>query len=272
MRIFLILLACLGGPGTAAASEIDYLTVKSLYLETIRGGKTIGQATGFLTERGGQVFLVTNWHVVTGIDPNSMTPALPSPSPDAVRIYFQATTLGKQSPQIEQLFEGGVPRWIEHPSGGEVDVVALPLRSIANPTVRAYPLDYKSVNQTPMLARPGMSVMIVGFPRGWTGALALAIWKTGHIASEPDLDWRQQRRFLIDATTRKGMSGSPVYLRSFGTYQTKGGGTGMTNGAVDNFLGIYSAQAFDPELGVVWKPAVIDEILNRVPEFSPRIP
>jgi hypothetical protein len=59
------------------------------------------------------------------------------------------------------------------------------------------------------------------------------------------------------------MSGSPVVLRLTGGYQTKSGKSMIaTSGIATLFLGVYSAQQTDSEIGLVWKPEVITTILQ----------
>lgn len=70
--------------------------------------------------------------------------------------------------------------------------------------------------------------------------------------------------FLIDATTRGGMSGSPVVLRQVGGYLTKSGGQVIMPGVSTRFLGIYSGRLpRDSEIGRVWRPRLIKEILEQ---------
>jgi hypothetical protein len=83
------------------------------------------------------------------------------------------------------------------------------------------------------------------------------------LASEPDLDIHGDPYFFIDATTRGGMSGSPVLLRLFGGYNAKNGNYNMTPGPTNLFMGIYSGRLNEnSEIGRVWKPKVIHEILG----------
>ena len=117
-----------------------------------------------------------------------------------------------------------------------------------------------------MIPEVAMLVSIIGFPMGMSAFGKLPIWKTGHIASEPLLDLGEEPAFLIDATTRGGMSGSPVVLRLNGGYKTRSGNVMMvTSGFRTLFLGIYSGQWPHPEIGKVWKPIVIKEILKSIP-------
>jgi hypothetical protein len=68
---------------------------------------------------------------------------------------------------------------------------------------------------------------------------------------------------MVDATTRSGMSGSPVVLRLTGGFKKSSGGNMIAStGIHTKFLGIYSAQWTVSELGKVWFPKVINEIIK----------
>ena len=122
-----------------------------------------------------------------------------------------------------------------------------------------------SLADTDVIAQPAMPVSIIGFPYGLATAGAWPIWKTGHIASDPDLDYDGRPAFLIDATTRGGMSGSPVVLRLSGGYNTKNGKQILAGGIATKFLGVYSGRIHaDAEIGMVWRPHVINEILENI--------
>ena len=111
-----------------------------------------------------------------------------------------------------------------------------------------------------MQLSPGDPVNIVGFPLGETQGGGLPIWKTGTIASDLDINYGGKAKFLVDATARSGMSGSPVYARRF-TAQDK---TGSTNG-VTKFLGIYSEENQALELGAVWKAEAVAALYDSLP-------
>ena len=123
--------------------------------------------------------------------------------------------LGLYFEHVESLYEpdGQALRWLEHPQGRAVDVVAVPLRLPSH--CRIFPLDL-ALADADLEVKVAMAVSIVGYPKGLTAGGVLPIWKTGHLASEPDLNYEYGRpAFLIDATTRIGMSGSPVVLRVY---------------------------------------------------------
>ena len=108
-----------------------------------------------------------------------------------------------------------------------------------------------------------MPMSIIGYPGGLAVGGGWPVWKTGHIASDPDLDYNNLPGFLVDVTARAGMSGSPVVLRLSGGYRLLDGSHILAQGGTATlFLGVYSAQFRREELGVVWRPQVIREILH----------
>jgi hypothetical protein len=65
-----------------------------------------------------------------------------------------------------------------------------------------------------ILTMPALPVSVIGYPLGLSAGESWPIWKTGHIASDLDIDSESGwPAFLIYATTRSGMSGTPVVLR-----------------------------------------------------------
>jgi hypothetical protein len=126
------------------------------------------------------------------------------------------------------------------------------------------------------------SVCIIGFPFGLASYKALPIWKTGSIASETSVPFQNLPCFLIDAATRGGMSGSPVYAVFRGTYPAESGGIVMKD-ECSRFMGIYSGRRVIPpeamsglsedeksmihtlgsDLGVVWHPSTIDDVAKH---------
>jgi len=242
---------------------IDPLSIRPLYLIQLKGNEPLGIATGFVVMRNKKAHLITNWHVVTGRHPVSNKVIHPSGSqPDGLFIWHHGKQLGEWFRGKEGLYDvKGKRRWLEHKNGRKVDVVALPLESVPK-DAQIYPLDLAlaDANMVPEVAMP---VSIIGFPLGLTSAGKFPIWKTGHIASEPALDHDGQPLFLIDATTRAGMSGSPVVLRLSSGYKTKDGDARVSSSYTTLFLGVYSGRlAGDSEIGCVWRPALITEILK----------
>ena len=218
--------------------------------------------TGFVVAHNGTNYLITNWHMVTGRDPNTNQPIsnTGAADPTSIGIWFHAATgLGNWLLKTQEVIDPatGNRKWLEHPTGRQVDVVALALANHADITL--YPLDRNLAN-TDLIVTPSEPVSIIGFPLGLASAGKFPIWKTGHIASDIDLDYNGKPVFLIDATTKSGMSGSPVVARRSGFIQTSQ--AQQLGGSATRFLGIYSGRIQDQsDEGMVWKPHTLDSIL-----------
>lgn len=242
---------------------IDPLSIRPLYLIQVNGNQVLGMATGFVVQKANDYYLITNWHVLSGRHPSSNEMLNPTgKTPDSLLIWHHGKQLGSWVRKKEALYDNTKnKRWLEHTTGRAVDIVALPLKILAD-DVQLYPLDLSLANAD-MVPQVAMPVSIIGFPVGLTSAGFFPIWKTGHIASEPNLDFHGEPLFLIDATTRGGMSGSPVVLRLSGSYKTKDGNTIMgSSGYRTLFLGVYSGRLpGDSEIGRVWRPRLINDIL-----------
>ena len=155
------------------------------------------------------------------------------------------------------------PRWIEHPTlKNDVDLALLPLENTDG--IQFYPLDLELRNKSVKLS-PGGEVSIVGFPFGNASYLGLPIWKAGAIASDPDINYMNSPQFLVDTTSRPGMSGSPVYARRFGSYQDEKGNLVLGTGVTDRFLGVYAGDIdSQSEVGRIWKATALMEIYDSI--------
>jgi hypothetical protein len=83
-------------------------------------------------------------------------------------------------------------------------------------------------------------VSVIGFPFGITAGGGLAIWATGFVASEPDLDYGKLPVFLIDCRSREGQSGSPVIAYRGGGMVALQGSSSIFDRPVYRLLGIYT--------------------------------
>lgn len=259
----LLLCACTSLAAAQSSQSIDRLSVTSLSVVVFHGDTSIGSATGFVLQKNQNYYLVTNRHVVLtcaeDTNPNNVGGWICA---DKLKILHNtAGRLGDWFWVEESLYEDNKhQRWLEHPSlGASADLVALPLKNTAG--VEFYPLDLALRNSDIQLA-PGDPVNIVGFPLGETQGGGLPIWKTGTIASDLDINYGGKPKFLVDATARSGMSGSPVYARRFGTYQNK---AGLANGSATKFLGVYSEENQALELGAVWKAEAVAALYDSLP-------
>lgn len=243
--------------------SIDEFSSKSLYLETYFNKQQIGVATGFVIKNNESYYLITNWHVVTARDPSNNQPLVAGKTdPNALKVWFHGQRLGQWLRKDFNIIDkDGNKLWFEHARGRQVDVVAIPI--VATTDIKIYHIDL-ALADFDLMIYPSEPVSIIGFPQGITSDGKFPIWKTGHVASDIDLDWGGKPAFLIDATTKSGMSGSPVIAKRISIYQTS---RGNTIGNAVKFLGIYSGREIDEngiEIGYVWKPKVIREILAKI--------
>ena len=143
---------------------------------------------------------------------------------------------------------------MEHPTlGSRGDLVALPLTKLDD--VQLYAYDFEGPGHD-IAVGPTSVVSVVGFPFGKAAGGALAIWATGFIASETDVDYNRLPLFFIDCRTRPGQSGSPVIAyRELGqTVALEDGATVVYDQAVWRLLGIYSGRINEQsDLGLVWR-------------------
>lgn len=184
----------------------------SLRLEMKWNGNHLATGTGFVIMSEGRPYLITNWHNLAGRDPQTNeVKSSRGVTPDEVLILHNVKDLmGNWQFKSEPLLgEGERPLWLEHPLGaGDVDVVALPLTNTEG--VHLYPYALESDLEDPVLLTPSTAVSIIGFPFAQSSIAGIGIWARGTIASEPELNFGDWPRFLIDSRTRPGQSGSPV--------------------------------------------------------------
>lgn len=263
---------------------MHFLSSAAVRLEVFgENGTQLNIATGFYVENSkSDLFLITNWHVVTGRTPLASTKSKTGAVPTMLKWTVYEVIDGHIRLRSGQVTEeainddgGSSPRWLEHPIHGfKVDLVAIPLTNSAE-LLEKYAVN--PLNKYPSLELRFVpsamdSVFVVGFPWGLTGGGALPLFKRGSIASEPIIPHEGLPRMLIDCRTAPSMSGSPVIVSRSGIWNPPGtsGLTDQTNiGTVENFLGVYGGRLNDPsscevsEIGVVWRADALTEIIER---------
>ena len=207
----------------------------------------------------GAPYLLTNRHVVTGRHQDTdiaLSPSLAIPS--SLIVWYSSKAGRGLCAEVEvPLYVDGDPMWIEHPEYREsADIVAIQLPNdredvLVEPYV-ALPFQHDKIE-------PAQMVSVVGFPFGERTGRSFAVWATGFVASEPDIDHGGKPVFLIDCRSRTGQSGSPVILHH--GYHAKGANSiGFVPSS--ELLGIYSGRINDKsDLGVVWKSHAIVDLL-----------
>ena len=236
-----------------------------MLIQSAVGVQPVATGTGFVCESKKGPVLITNWHNVTGRNPATKQPLSPTGAiPDTFRIlHNRAGKLGEWVIKTEALTAAAKPRWIEHPIHAEkVDVVAMPLTDLND--VQLYP--YDPSGGPDIALNPAEPISVVGFPFGLQAGGSLAVWATGFVASEPEIDFGGLPSFLIDCRTRPGQSGSAVIAhRNGGAVSMKDGSTAIFAGPVTKFFGVYSGRINDQsDIGVVWKATTVTDILGAI--------
>ena len=270
-------------PAAARQTAVDVQSLMTTPVWLYNGARLVSQGTGFFYGNlrpdgtAATVFLVTNYHVVTGHAPKVSAPR------SGDRIHF---ALHKDANELETFSEFELPLydvhddpiWASSDAYPDADVVLVPL-----PT-RMLPLYVFTEAHTrgDIKIRPTSGATLLGYPYGFFDREhLLPIWKTGHVASEPDVDFEGEPTFLVDVSVFPGMSGSPVLAVATGIYESEDGV--MRSGRVLKLLGIFSSMPVvrptarsisstgstdvspptaevSLQLGYVWKAALIADI------------
>jgi hypothetical protein len=268
-------------------------SLSTVRLELFFHDVPLGYGTGFLYQFGQYVTLVTNWHVLAGRNPlNGAYSENTQYVPNLVKFNLnienqEGSSVTPRYIELE-LIKNGDPIWIETeilPSnGGEMpDVAAIILNdqledfadigsrivAMSSIAIASRGEDGEFVLKFPY-PKVGSDVFIVGFPNGLVTQGVLPIWKRGSVATEPLHPVLGKPVFLIDATTRSGMSGSPIIY--FGKEVTDEDGTPLSANAPDDtmwLMGIYagrngvSQEEYSMALGRGWRREVIDQLFIR---------
>ncbi len=245
--------------------NIDQYSLAAIPIEMYFNEIALSLGTGFVWVHHDKFYLITNWHNVSGKDPNtgkhlSRTAA----EPNRLRIWFNSRgQLGNKIAKFAPIRDAhNVGLWLVHPAHGRnVDIVALPLGDYSD--VDMHPINLMASDDLHL--QVGMDVFVLGFPFG-IAAGGFPIWKQGSFASEPELSPAAQLHLFIDTASRPEMSGSPIIRRSWGTHMLAGGSVSMGPGAATKFVGVYSGRTatndpLDAQLGLAWPASLLPEIL-----------
>ena len=249
-----------------ALVSTDPFSQAPIYIKLKFESTELAVGTAFFYRRNSELFLVSNWHNLSGRDPGTKKPLADHGGvPDTVSCYL---CLNSPFIQLEwcdfALFKDGAPAWYHHPLlGSGIDIGVLPVW--LSEEFRAVVLN--EIHTERMTLRVSHDVYVLGYPLGMMNSHGLPVWKRASVASEPGTS---EPKYLVDTATRSGMSGSPVVFRYRGFYKNDQTDKGIANddwfGEGDMFVGVYSgrigASSIEAQLGVVWKPHLIDEIID----------
>lgn len=249
--------------------------------------------TGFFYQLDKDLFIVTNWHVVSGRSWPSGKVNAPGgrrPTKAGVKLASESSASTEKAVYFAtrdmSIHSDDTPRWLEHPElRWRCDLVAFPV-GVTPEIVRRVHKPANLIYRANIPVVPGGTVFIVGYPRSISSGPGFPIYKSGYVASEPDFDVRVNGEpstvggmkdglivpaIFIDSLTRQGMSGSPVFAYysgmwnpddPYGKFELK---HSTVQGEGVQFIGCYGGRATgdresDAALGLCWRESVIREI------------
>lgn len=189
---------------------IEPVLLAAIRIFTFQQERWLTNASGFLFERDGRLFLVTSRHVVFD------EPSGHFPDRLQIELHTDAQNLAKSTGYSIPLYQGGRSVWRQGTdAAGAVDVAVVEIERAALPQGAAY----RAFTPAHLLGRldeveVGASLLVVGFPLGFHDTLHhLPVARHAIIASAFGLRFQGEGYFLTDARTHRGTSGAPVVMR-----------------------------------------------------------
>jgi len=276
-------------PAIANADPLNLTTIRlSAYYRDLHLSDATAFFYGGIFDKEPNIWLATNWHVLTGRNADKPHQALHANGciPNRIRLNLilkhnqpeystaQPNTLLFQEQWIELYNIDGQASWTQHPQGAAFDVGIINLNGLVG-RFEMLGINH-AARENDMSVQIGSQVFILGYPLGYAHFIETPIWKHGIIASEPNLETPEgKNRVVLDATTRKGMSGAPVIMREKTHYLSESGNI-VSHPNATRFVGIYASRpdiwlqggSFDEgraEIGFFYKSSCVYEtIVNGV--------
>lgn len=252
---------------------VNQYSLASYYIELFFNDIKLSNATCFFTKRGEKRYLISNWHVVSGKDADTLQCLDKNAAiPNKLHIYLptKANTddviFDDNFIELNLYDDDENQIWYDMKKNDQmIDIAVIPLKD----GIDKYILDIEDAEE-PFNENVSLNVAdeiyIIGFPFGRIGG-KLPIWKKASVASEPSLDLNDMPYYFADTATKSGMSGSPVIL-----YEKRPAviiGDSKLSRYRTKFVGIYSGRigantdnTNDAQLGRIWKTKMIDEIIG----------
>ncbi|RBH52411.1 MULTISPECIES: hypothetical protein [Pseudomonas] len=279
----------------AVSNSVVHLTMRF-------GLETLSVGTGVLYLRDEKYFIVTAWHNVTGLHTETLGYLSKNAAvPDNVVVSLavkRGAYVSRWRVVLPIYTESSASFYIHPVNWPRIDVVAIPFDPCIHHDMELWHPDGNvehckidllhtvpagevaklcpAQNYLPdrqMSQRWLDSVAITdelfipGYPHDLKDIHGQPVWKRATIASSVQHGWDEQPKYLIDSASKSGMSGSPVFFYSPRGVLTMGGTTLNLMREIAILAGIYVGRVGiqggnDPQIGTVWHPKVIDEIID----------
>lgn len=222
-------------------------------------------ASGFFYELLGELYFITNRHVV--IDQNH--------TPEQLRLclHTNKNDLTKNRIFPLNLYDNGKRKWLEHPRLNEkIDVVALPIDRDEISGFHVIPFNKHDLLNPRRYLHLGEDLLVVGYPEGERDTIHNApIVRTAAIATLYGQPFLGKQGFLIDSRLHDGTSGSPVLTKPTTIIRYTDGRAELVQDRRRSFekylIGIHSEKLDlrypELDLSFVWFASLIPEIINQ---------
>lgn len=194
--------------------------IESYFFNPLNGEPQLrSYATGFFVRASTAILLVTNWHVMSGLDPSQPSMLGENPPPHFLKILVPTVSGGLSSLSLPLYDAQMMPRWEEHPDREAVDMAIFPLPLSLEQHFQFFDVP-TAAGAHKIEEAIAKDVFVLGYPFsqdelrrsfGDEAPFYLPVWKRGSIATEPAARFND-RVILIDALSRPGMSGAPVLV------------------------------------------------------------
>lgn len=254
---------------------INKYSFTSYYVEIFFDDIILSRASCFFTKRGEKRYLVSNWHVVSGKDADTLECLDKMAAvPNKLHVYLPEGTnedgiiFDDSFIELDLYDADGQKVWYEMKKNGQmIDIAVIPFHN----KTEKFILDIEDAEEPFNESIPltiAEEIYIIGFPFRRIGG-SLPIWKKASVASEPSVDLNGMPCYYADTATRSGMSGSPVVIYRKRPFVEAESMDGRFSQYITKFVGVYSGRIGantdgknDAQLGRVWKAKMIDEIIE----------
>jgi hypothetical protein len=235
--------------------EYNYGVTRILSIEN---NNPESQATGFFyknIERENALYLITNRHVAIEEREDFY--------PDCLEIEIHSSAEIPRQVRVVKIplyDEKHRPIWLEYPRLEEmyVDIIAINLQNYCQDGDQYYYWDKNDYPSQSQIISQGHLIRVIGYPEGIHDYIhKLPIARHATIASPYTVAFDNWPNFLIDVNLHPGLSGSPVIIPNSGTRP------GKEKLKIHSLLGVLSAGDTDLELGIVWYPGLIQELIEN---------
>lgn len=248
--------------------------------------EVLSRASAFFWKKDKIPYIVTNWHVVSGLNPFTMKPVgSRTIVPHRVRYFGRnlkrdgEILLFQERPTTYQWKEDMV-QLLRTPPMIDTAVVDLWAAPILPGTTfgkgdvpshehasRATCFINEATGSIPIRSSAGNECYVLGYPLNNYEGLRLPIWKRASISTDTNMGVMEKPMFLIDVASTEAMSGSPVIRRvKTGVVKDQSSGA-LVEAYSDQLIGVYAGRLESQELdrinvGYCWYSDLIDKVIE----------